>query len=45
MSSGTLDLFGGQGLVEAKDHTFQPLASPGQTQIKQGVMLGVKHLT
>lgn len=27
MSSSTLDLFGGQGLIEAKDHTFQPLSS------------------
>ena len=27
MSSPTLDLFGGKGLIEAKDHTFQPLAT------------------
>ena len=27
MSSSTLDLFGGNGLIEAKDHTFQPLSS------------------
>ena len=27
MSSPTLDLFGGKGLIEAKDHTFQPLSS------------------
>ena len=27
MSSGTLDLFGGKGLLEAKKHTFQPLKS------------------
>jgi predicted dehydrogenase len=27
MSSPTLDLFGGQGLIDAKGHTFQPLSS------------------
>ena len=36
MSSGTLDLFGGQGLVEAKDHTFQPLASTWSDPNKAG---------
>ncbi len=36
MSSGTLDLFGGQGLLEAKDHTFQPLASTWSDPNKAG---------
>ena len=36
MSSGTLDLFGGQGLVEAKNHTFQPLASTWSDPNKAG---------
>ena len=36
MSSGTLDLFGGKGLVEAKDHTFQPLASTWSDPAKAG---------
>ena len=27
MSSPTLDLFGGQGLIDTKDHMFQPLSS------------------
>ena len=36
MSSGTLDLFGGQGLVEAQDHTFQPLASTWSDPNKAG---------
>jgi len=36
MSSGTLDLFGGKGLIEAKDHTFQPLASTWSDPNKAG---------
>jgi|TARA_B110001454_G_scaffold194898_1_gene196788 predicted dehydrogenase len=36
MSSSTLDLFGGEGLIEAKDHTFQPLASTWSDPNKGG---------
>jgi len=36
MSSGTLDLFGGRGLIEAKDHTFQPLKSTWSDPRKAG---------
>ena len=36
MSSGTLDLFGGRGLIEAKDHTFQPMNSTWSDPNKAG---------
>jgi len=36
MSSGTLDLFGGKGLLEAKKHTFQPLKSTWSDPNKAG---------
>ena len=36
MSSGTLDLFGGKGLIEAQDHTFQPLSSTWSDPNKAG---------
>ncbi len=36
MSSPTLDLFGGKGLIEAKDHTFQPLSTTWSDPEKGG---------